>query len=117
MSLTMITETYRQLHRSETVRFASWMFVALAAVVAVFGVDPQGVIAGTNVAFTQLETDASGAIFGPLGQTVIYVASLGGALMAAVKGAWLFAGLGIAVAGLMFGAQAVATSGAFSGLI
>jgi hypothetical protein len=117
MSFKMISETYHQLHRSETVRLASWIFVALAAIVAVFGGDPQGVIAGTNQAFTTLEADASGAIFGPLGQTVIYVASLGGALMAAVKGAWLFAGLGIAVAGLMFGAQAVATSGAFGGLI
>jgi len=90
--------------------------LAVVSAVAV-AVGSEALMAGTSAAFATLETDASGAIFGPLGQTVIYVASLSGALIAAVKGAWLFAGLGVAVAGLLFAAQSVATGGAFTGII
>lgn len=111
MSFKLVKTTFKDLHKEETKKFALFLGMIVALVVG------ESVVAGTNATFAQLEADAQGAIFGPLGQTVIYVASLGGALMAAVKGAWLFAGLGIAVAGLLFGAQSVANGGGFAGLI
>ena len=67
--------------------------------------------------FDTLSTTTDAAIFGPLGQTIIALAAAAGGLFAILKGAWLLAGLGIAVAGLMFGAQLVANSSGFGALI
>lgn len=74
-------------------------------------------MAGTSATFSALETETNASVYGPLGKSVIYLSSLGGALFALLKGAWLFAGLGIAVAGMMFGTQLVGTSATFSALI
>ena len=43
--------------------------------------------------------------------------SAAGGIFAIIKGAWLYAGMGIAIAGLMFGAQLVASSSGFGALI
>jgi hypothetical protein len=74
-------------------------------------------LAGTSATFTTLEAETNNSVYGPLGKSVIYLSSLGGALFALLKGAWLFAGLGIAVAGMMFGTQLVGNSATFGALI
>ncbi len=71
----------------------------------------------TTTMFDSLATETDAAIFGPLGQSIIGVAAVAGGLFAVIKGAWLMAGLGIAVAALMFGAQLVAGSSGFGALI
>ena len=71
----------------------------------------------TTTMFDQLAVDTDAAVFGPLGQTVIGVGALAGGLFAVLKGTWLLAGLGIAIAALMFGAQLVANSSGFGALI
>jgi len=71
----------------------------------------------TTTMFDQLATDTDAAVFGPLGQTVIGLGALAGGLFAILKGTWLLAALGIAIAGLMFGAQLVANSSGFGALI
>ena len=111
MSLKTMNKIFSSSRKEESLKV-----LAVVSAVAV-AIGSESLIAGTSTAFASLEADSSGAIFGPLGQTVIYVASLSGALIAAVKGAWLFAGLGVAVAGLLFAAQSVATGGAFTGII
>ncbi len=67
--------------------------------------------------FDSLSTSADAAIFGPLGQTIIGLGAAAGGIFAIIKGAWLYAGMGIAIAGLMFGAQLVAGSSGFGALI
>ena len=67
--------------------------------------------------FDTLSTNADAAIFGPLGQTIIGLGAAAGGIFAIIKGAWLYAGMGIAIAGLMFGAQLVANSSGFGALI
>ncbi len=67
--------------------------------------------------FDTLQTNTDAAIFGPLGQTIIGLGAAAGGIFAIIKGAWLYAGMGIAVAGLMFGAQLVANSSGFGALI
>ncbi len=71
----------------------------------------------TTTMFDTLQTNADAAIFGPLGQTIIGLGAAAGGIFAIIKGAWLYAGMGIAVAGLMFGAQLVANSSGFGALI
>lgn len=67
--------------------------------------------------FDTLATETDNSIFGPLGQSIIGIAAAAGGIFAVVKGAWMMAGLGIAVAALMFGAQLVANSSGFGALI
>ncbi len=67
--------------------------------------------------FDDLATATDEAIFGPLGQAIIGVGAAAGGLFAIIKGAWMLAGLGIAVAALMVGAQFVANSAGFGALI
>ena len=75
--------------------------------------------AGGQVAtiFDSLATNTDAAVFGPLGQTIIAGGAAAGGIFAIIKGAWMLAGLGIAVAALMFGAQLVANSAGFGALI
>jgi hypothetical protein len=56
-------------------------------------------------------------VFGPLGQSVVFVGALAGGIIALLKGAWLFAAMGIAIAGLMYGSQVVAGASTFSALL
>ena len=91
------------------------LIAMLAMLLAVAGVADAGGTATTI--FDGLATATDAAVYGPLGRTVIGLASIGGAFYAISKGAWLFAALGIAVAGLMVGAQLVANSSGFSALI
>lgn len=67
--------------------------------------------------FDTLATETDNSVFGPLGQAIIGGAAAAGGLFAVLKGAWLMAGLGIAVAALMFGARLVAGSSGFGALI
>lgn len=67
--------------------------------------------------FDTLATNTDAAVFGPLGQTIIAGGAAAGGIFAIIKGAWMLAGLGIAVAALMFGAQLVANSAGFGALI
>ena len=89
----------------------------LAIVVTVAALMPDTVFAGTSAIFDDLGTEADSAVFGPLGQTVIAFAAVGGAIFAIIKGAFMLAGLGIAVAGLMYAANIVIGSAAFGALI
>lgn len=117
MNTSLIKSEFNALHEQETGRILERMKTFLpVALLATAAISPE-IMAGTDATFDALEVQANSVVFGPLGKSVIYVASLGGALMAAMKGAWMFAGLGIAVAGLMFGAQIVAGGAAFSGLV
>ena len=74
-------------------------------------------MAGSSAVFDDLATETDAAVFGPLGQAVVFIAALAGAIIALLKGAWLFAGMGIAVAGLMYGSQIVAGASTFSALL
>jgi len=89
----------------------------LAVLVAVAALIPDTVFAGTSAIFDDLGTEADSAVFGPLGQAVIAFAAVAGAIFAIIKGAFLLAGLGIAVAGLMYAANIVIGSAAFGALI
>jgi len=91
------------------------VFAVLAVFLAIAGGADAGGTATTI--FDGLATATDAAVFGPLGRALIGLASIGGAVFALLKGAWLFAGMGIAVAGLMVGAQMVAGSAGFSALI
>jgi len=82
-----------------------------------FVATPEQALAGTSAMFDAVGTDTQAAVFGPLGQAVIYIAALGGGIFAVMKGAWMFAGLGIGVAGLMFLSQTVAGASTFSALL
>ena len=72
-------------------------------------------IAGTSAVFDDLATETEGAVFGPLGQSVVFIGALAGGIIALLKGAWLFAAMGIAIAGLMYGSQVVAAGSPFRG--
>lgn len=72
---------------------------------------------GTSAVFDDLATETEGAVFGPLGQSVVFVGALAGGIIALLKGAWLFAAMGIAIAGLMYGSQVVAGASTFSALL
>lgn len=72
---------------------------------------------GTTTIFDTLSTTTDAAVFGPLGQTIIAGGAAAGGIFAIIKGAWMLAGLGIAIAALMFGANLVASSSGFSALI
>jgi hypothetical protein len=90
-----------------------WVIPFVAATVFL----PELVQAGTSAIFDDLGTEADSAVFGPLGQAVIAFAAVAGAIFAIIKGAFLLAGLGIAVAGLMYAANIVIGSAAFGALI
>ncbi len=94
------------------------MLVTLLITVGMFALASSVMAGGTTTTmFDQLATDTDAAVFGPLGQTVIGLGALAGGLFAILKGTWLLAALGIAIAGLMFGAQLVANSSGFGALI
>ncbi len=94
------------------------MFVTFLITVGMLALASSVMAGGTTVTmFDQLATDTDAAVFGPLGQTVIGLGALAGGLFAVLKGTWLLAGLGIAIAALMFGAQLVANSSGFGALI
>lgn len=88
--------------------------VAIAIVVAMF---QEQALAGTSAVFDDLATETEGAVFGPLGQSVVFIGALAGGIIALLKGAWLFAAMGIAIAGLMYGSQVVAGASTFSALL
>lgn len=88
--------------------------VAIAIVVAMF---QEQALAGTSAVFDDLATETEGAVFGPLGQSVVFIGALAGGIIALLKGAWLFAAMGIAIAGLMYGSQLVAGASTFSALL
>ncbi len=71
----------------------------------------------TTTIFDSMATETDNSVFGPLGQSIIGIAAAAGGIFAVVKGAWMMAGLGIAVAALMFGARLVAGSSGFGALI
>ena len=93
-------------------RFAPMLAIAL--VVSVVG---ESAWAGTSAVFDDLSTETEAAVFGPLGQSVVFVAALGGGIIALLKGAWLFAAMGVAVAGLMYASQIVAGASTFSAVL
>ncbi len=78
--------------------------------------DVFAVTTGTTTIFDSLATNTTSAL-GPLGQAIIITAAAAGGIFALIKGAWIMAGMGIAVAGLMFGAKLVAGSAGFGALI
>ena len=88
--------------------------VAVALLVTVFQDKAWG---GTSAVFDELATETEGAVFGPLGQSVVFIGALAGGVIALLKGAWLFAAMGIAIAGLMYGSQVVAGASTFSALL
>lgn len=88
--------------------------MAIAIVVAMF---QEQALAGTSAVFDDLATETEGAVFGPLGQAVVFIGALAGGIIALLKGAWLFAAMGIAIAGLMYGSQIVAGASTFSALL
>jgi len=102
---------------NQLARRASNQLLTIAAVLTVTILLPEIVQAGTSAIFDDLGTEADSAVFGPLGQTVIAFAAVGGAIFAIIKGAFMLAGLGIAVAGLMYAANIVIGSAAFGALI
>ena len=67
--------------------------------------------------FDGLATEADASIFGPLGQAIIGLGAAAGGIFAVIKGSWILAGMGIAVAALMFGAQLVANSSGFGAML
>ncbi len=67
--------------------------------------------------FDGLATEADASIFGPLGQAIIGLGAAAGGIFAVIKGSWILAGMGIAVAALMFGAQIVAGSSGFGAML
>lgn len=88
--------------------------IGIATLVTVFQENAWG---GTSAVFDDLATETEGAVFGPLGQSVVFVGALAGGIIALLKGAWLFAAMGIAIAGLMYGSQVVAGASTFSALL
>lgn len=88
--------------------------IAVALLVTAFQDSAWG---GTSAVFDDLATETEGAVFGPLGQSVVFVGALAGGIIALLKGAWLFAAMGIAIAGLMYGSQVVAGASTFSALL
>ena len=92
---------------------------AVGAIAVIAIVSMMEVMAGgtATTIFDTLNTNSQAAVFGPLGATIITVGAAAGGIFAIWKGAWLFAGMGIAVAALMVGAQFVATSSGFGALI
>lgn len=88
--------------------------IAVAMLITVFQDKAWG---GTSAVFDDLATETEGAVFGPLGQSVVFVGALAGGIIALLKGAWLFAAMGIAIAGLMYGSQVVAGASTFSALL
>lgn len=89
--------------------------MAIVAVVTV--VLQEQAMAGTSAVFDDLATETESAVFGPLGQSVVFIGALAGGIIALLKGAWLFAAMGIAIAGLMYGSQVVAGASTFSALL
>jgi type IV secretory pathway VirB2 component (pilin) len=88
--------------------------IAVGLLVTIFQDSAWG---GTSAVFDDLATETEGAVFGPLGQSVVFVGALAGGIIALLKGAWLFAAMGIAIAGLMYGSQVVAGASTFSALL
>ncbi len=92
----------------------AYLLLSLGLAALATAVDAGGT--GTTI-FDTLATETDASIFGPLGQAIIAVGAAAGGIFAIIKGAWMMAGLGIAVAALMFGAQLVANSSGFGALI
>lgn len=101
---------------STNLKLALMAFLLSFGVFGMAGVVEAGA-AGVVTIFDTLGTETDNSVFGPLGAAIITLAAAAGGLFAILKGAWLMAGLGIGVAGLMFGAQLVATSAGFGALI
>lgn len=99
------------------VRGFSRIAPVMAIVAFVTVVFQEQAIAGTSAVFDDLATETEGAVFGPLGQSVVFIGALAGGIIALLKGAWLFAAMGIAIAGLMYGSQVVAGASTFSALL
>ena len=91
--------------------------VPIVAIAIVFAMFQEQAMAGTSAVFDDLATETEGAVFGPLGQSVVFIGALAGGIIALLKGAWLFAAMGIAIAGLMYGSQIVAGASTFSALL
>ena len=92
----------------------AYLLLSLGLAALATAVDAGG--AGTTI-FDTLAAETDASIFGPLGHHIIAVGAAAGGIFAIIKGAWMMAGLGIAVAALMFGAQLVANSSGFGALI
>lgn len=90
----------------------AWPVLAMTVIVLLALFSPE-IMAGTNTTFDALEAEADSSVFGPLGRAVIYLACLGGCLFAVIKGAWLMAGLGVAVAGLFYATSLVVETDTF----
>ena len=93
-------------------RLVAALAIAILAVIV-----QEQALAGTSAVFDDLATETEGAVFGPLGQSVVFIGALAGGIIALLKGAWLFAAMGIAIAGLMYGSQIVAGASTFSALL
>ena len=91
--------------------------VPVMAIAIVFAMFQEQALAGTSAVFDDLATETEGAVFGPLGQSVVFIGALAGGIIALLKGAWLFAAMGIAIAGLMYGSQIVAGASTFSAVL
>jgi hypothetical protein len=96
----------------------SGMLATLLMALGLFALAASVQAGGTaTTIFDTLATTTDAAIFGPLGQTIIAGGAAAGGIFAIIKGAWMLAGLGIAIAALMFGAQLVANSSGFGAMI
>ena len=98
-------------------RVTAFLFFCAAAVllfVVPFAAD--AVTAGTATIFDSLKNTTDSAIK-PLIGVLIALSVAGGIIFSLMKGSWLFAGLGVAVAGLAYGADLVAGAAGFGALI
>ena len=98
-------------------RVTAFLFFCAAAVllfVIPFAAD--AVTAGTTTIFDGLKVTTDDSIK-PLIGALIGLATAGGIIFAMLKGAWMYAGMGIAIAGLATGATLVANSAGFGALI
>ena len=91
-------------------------FCFAAALMLVIPFAADAVTAGTTTIFDSLSTTTSDSIK-PLLGALIGLATVAGILFAIYKGAWMIAGLGIAVAGLATGATMVSSAAGFGALI
>jgi hypothetical protein len=98
-------------------RLSTVLFFCLAAALLLaipFAAD--AVVAGTTTIFDSLKTTTDSAIK-PLIGVLIALSVAGGIIFSLMKGSWLFAGLGVAVAGLAYGADLVSSAAGFGALI
>ncbi len=91
-------------------------FCFAAALMLVIPFAADAVTQGTTTIFDNLKTTTDSAIK-PLLGVLIALSVAGGIIFSLMKGSWLFAGMGVAVAGLAYGADVVATAAGFGALI